>query len=291
MPANSTARKLLKRVLFPLVNERIYQLAQCAAKAWDIRTGVWAEPELQLIPFAVKPGESVLDIGANYGVYSYHLSRAVGKWGRVYAFEPVPFTYETCKLVGKFLGFRNVELIQQGCSDRSGTVSFTLPVQESGAISAGLAHLSGRNDRRPGKERYAIYDLTRELACEVVALDEFLPALSNLSFMKSDIEGADLLAMRGASRMIERHHPTVQCEINPWFLEGFGIAPQAFGDFFEERGYRMYHYEPSGSRSRLRAASLDALGTFSTHNYLFIHPSRAERFASLLEPDLCRAVS
>ena len=40
MPANSTARKLLKRVLYPLVNERTYQLVQCAAKAWDIRTGV-----------------------------------------------------------------------------------------------------------------------------------------------------------------------------------------------------------------------------------------------------------
>jgi FkbM family methyltransferase len=290
MPANSAVRKLLKRALFPVVNERTYRLVQCAAKAWDIRTGVWAEPELQLIPFAVKPGESVLDIGANYGVYSYHLSRAVGGAGRVYAFEPIPFTYETCKLVGKFLGFRNVEMIQKGCSDRTGTVAFTLPIQDSGAISAGLAHLSGRNDQRPGKEQYSIYDRTRELVCDVVALDDFLPALSNLSFIKSDIEGADLLAMRGAVRLIERHHPTIQCEINPWFLEGFGIPPHAFSEFFEARGYQMYHYEATEQRRWLRAASIEALGIFSTHNYLFIHPSRCERFASLLEPSLCDVI-
>ena len=290
MPANSPARRLLKRVLFPVMNERTYRLIQCAAKAWDIRTGVWAEPELQLIRFAVRAGETVLDIGANYGVYAYHLSRAVGSSGRVYAFEPIPFTYETCKLVGKFLGFRNVEIIQKGCSDRTGTVAFTLPIQDSGAISAGLAHLSGRDDQRPGKEQYSIYDRTRELVCDVVALDEFLPELPSLSFVKSDIEGADLLAMRGAARIIERHHPTIQCEINPWFLEGFGIPPHAFSEFFEARGYQMYHYEAAGQQGRLRAASIEQLGTLSTHNYFFIHPSRLERFASLLEQSLCYAV-
>ena len=90
--------------------------------------------------------------------------------------------------------------------------------------------------------------------------------------------------MRGATGLIERHHPTVQCEINAWFLEGFGIRPEAFSEFFEARGYRMYHYEATGQRRWLRAASIEALGTFSTHNYLFIHPRRHERFAALLEP-------
>jgi len=99
MGANSLARRLLKKVLFPFLDKRGYQLIQCVAKAWDIRTGSWSEPELDLIPFAVQKGESVLDIGANYGLYTYHLSRAVGPSGRVYAFEPVPFTTATLRLV------------------------------------------------------------------------------------------------------------------------------------------------------------------------------------------------
>src|SRR2546423_391591 len=99
--ANSALRRLAKQILYPVVNDRSYRYFQGISKAWDIRTGSWSEPELDLIPFAVRPGETVLDIGANYGVYSYHLSRAVGSSGRVFAFEPVPFTYATLQLVAK----------------------------------------------------------------------------------------------------------------------------------------------------------------------------------------------
>ncbi|MBI4489165.1 MAG: FkbM family methyltransferase [Deltaproteobacteria bacterium] len=59
------------------------------------------------------------------------------------------------------------------------------------------------------------YDATQEIWCEVTVLDDFLPNLMNLSFIKSDIEGADLLALRRAEKLIERHRPTVVCEINP----------------------------------------------------------------------------
>lgn len=86
----------------------------------------------------------MLDIGANYGLYTYHLSRAVGPSGRVYAFEPVPFTSATLRLVSRILHLGNVELIPKGCGDRAAKVPFTLPIQASGAISAGLAHIAAQ---------------------------------------------------------------------------------------------------------------------------------------------------
>src|SRR4051794_41410422 len=92
MAADSAPRRLLKRVLAPILNDRAYQLIQSVAMAWDIRTGAMSEPELDLIAYAVRSGETAIDIGANYGLYSYHLSRAVAPNGRVYAFEPIPFT-------------------------------------------------------------------------------------------------------------------------------------------------------------------------------------------------------
>ena len=283
MPADSSSRRFLKALLAPVLNERTYRILQAVAKAWDIRTGSWSEPELRLLPYAVRPGETVIDIGANYGVYAYHLSRLVGRSGRVHAFEPIPFTCQTCRIVGRFLGWRNVELIAKGCSERGGRVLFTIPVQESGAISGGLAHLAGRNDQRDGKAVYSPYEKTREVWCDVVALDDELPDPPNLSFIKSDIEGADLLALRGAARLIERHHPTVQTEIKTWFLEGFGIRPEGFTEFFGPKGYRMYHFETAGEAPKLRSVSIERLGSFSTDNYLFIHPSRLDRFAALLD--------
>lgn len=279
MPANTLVRRLLKRVLFPVLNERSYRIVQGLAMAWDIRTGSWSEPELDLIAFGVREGETALDIGANYGLYSYHLSRAVGRSGRVYAFEPVPFTSATFRLVSKVLRFQNVELVPKGCSDRAGRIPFALPIQFSGAISAGQAHIARRDDERPGKDRHCRYDETQEICCEVVVLDDFLPEVPNVSFIKSDIEGADLLALRGAEKMINQHRPTVVSEINPWFLEGFGIGVEEFVEFFLKKGYSIYRYEVVGGRGLLQPTAVEDL---VEDNYVFVHPHRRERFAPLL---------
>jgi FkbM family methyltransferase len=285
MGANSLARRFSKTLLRPLLNDRTYQYVQALAKAWDIRTGEWSEPELDLLPLAIHPGESVLDIGANFGVYSYHLSRAVGATGKVYAFEPVPFTFATLKIVSKLLRFRNVELFEKGCSDRAGTIQFTVPVQPSGALMTGQAHISHRNDDQPGNESQARWKATTSIAGEVVALDQFLNRLSNLSLIKCDIEGAELSAFRGASRMIDENKPTVICEINPSFLHGFGISLDELLDFFVKRGYGIYFYEAHPTPT-LRAV---AASEITEDNYIFIHPARRGRFAKILATDIQNA--
>lgn len=78
MGANSVGRRITKKALYPNLNEQMYKYVQALAMAWDIRRRSWAEPELDLLPYAVCEGETVLDIGANYGIYSYYLSRQVG---------------------------------------------------------------------------------------------------------------------------------------------------------------------------------------------------------------------
>ncbi|MDT7780437.1 MAG: hypothetical protein QOC99_2949 [Acidobacteriota bacterium] len=277
MGANSVARRLLKKALYPVLNEHTYQYFQALAKAWDIRSGKWSEPELDLLPYAVRSGETALDLGANYGLYSYHLSRGGGV--RVYAFEPVPFTFRTLSVVARLLRFRGVELVRKGCSDHGGQITFTVPVQASGAVAAGQAYIGGRNDEREGREGQVRWATTRDVTAEVVALDEFLPRVERLSLIKCDIEGAELLAFRGAVRLIGEHLPTVICEINPWFLEGFGIRLEELLGFFEERGYRLYHYRHEEGRGRLREV---AAAEVVEDNYVFIHPSRRERFAALV---------
>jgi FkbM family methyltransferase len=276
--ANSFARRLLKRALAPVVNETSYCYVQALAKAWDIRTGSWSEPEIDLIPYAVREGESVLDIGANFGVYCYHLSRAVGHSGRVYAFEPVPFTSATLRVVARLFRFKNVDLFEKGCGDRSARMAFRIPVQRSGAICAGQAHFALRNDDHEGKETQVRWHRTCELEADVVALDEFLPGLAELSFVKADIEGGELFAFRGARRLIERHRPSVLCEINPWFLDGLGLQVDDLTGFFFERDYVLYRYEERGGQWRLRSYVPEDI---VEDNYVFIHPCRRDRFAPL----------
>ena len=81
MGANSKLRRMIKQIIFPLMNAGVYKYMQATSVAWDISVGNWYEPEVDLIPFAVKRGETVLDLGANFGFYSYYLSRAVGPQG------------------------------------------------------------------------------------------------------------------------------------------------------------------------------------------------------------------
>lgn len=292
MGANSLPRRVLKKILHPLFNDRSYTYVQAASKALDIRSGSWSEPEIDLLAGAVRKGETVFDIGANYGLYSYHLSALVGDAGKVYAFEPIPFTFNGLKLVSKILRFRNVELNEKGCSNEKGQVTFSVPVQQSGAFSPGQAYIGSRNDEHSGREKFDAgnfhttyeqqvrWSETRDVTCGVIALDEFLPAVQNLSLIKIDIEGAELLAFRGAERLISKHLPSVICEINPYFLEGFGVKLNELTDFFFEKGYRLYFYDTKGENKFLRKVKVEEV---VEDNYIFIHPTRLDRFSAFLK--------
>jgi len=275
--ANSAIRRAAKSLLVPLTNERTYKYVQAASKALDIKKGSWSEPELDLVKMGIREGETALDIGANFGIYSYHMSRAVGRQGKVFAFEPIPFTFETLKVIARLLGFtHNVELIKKGCGDMNGPVTFAVPVQQSGAFSAGQAYIGSRDDDHAGKEKQVRWSSTREIEAEIVRLDDFLPPIDKLPFVKIDIEGAELLCLRGAEKLFDSHLPTTVCEINPWFLDGFGLKLNDLTEFFFDRGYKLYFYD----RSRLREVAPEDI---VEDNYVFIHPKYEGRFSGLIQ--------
>jgi FkbM family methyltransferase len=280
--ANSAIRKTVKKILSPVFSSGSYKYIQAAAKAWDIRGGADAEPEIDLVKIGLREGETALDIGANFGFYAYELSRAVGQSGKVYAFEPVPFTCETLVLVGRLLGFRhNVEIVNKGCSNENGTIKFTVPIQDSGALSTGQTYIAERDDDHQGKEEQVRWKSTRDIEAEVVRLDDFLPEIKELPLIKADIEGAELLAFRGAEKIIDKHLPTVICEINLWFLEGFRIGLEELTGFFFEKGYKLYFYTAGADGKKYLRET--APGEIGEDNYVFLHPSRAERFSGLIK--------
>jgi FkbM family methyltransferase len=281
MASNSLARKFVKRVLCLLMSERYYKYCQSMVMAWDIRTGGVSEPEVALIPFAVSTGDTVLDIGANYGLYTYHLSQAVGAPGLVYAFEPIPFTHSTLRLVTRLLGLRNVHIVPKGCGNRTEATAFVVPKQDAGPITAGLAHMATRSGGPEGRDPRLGGKADQQIWCEVVALDEFLPPVRELSFIKCDIEGAELFAFRGGERTISDHHPTILCEINRRFLEGFNIRLEELTSFFLGQDYALFRYD-DGARQLVK---VDNLEDVTDDNYLFIHSRRSQRFAAVIRED------
>jgi len=280
----STIRSFLKPIFFSLLNERSYMFLQALSKTRDILSGVDDEKEISLIPLLVHEGETVIDMGANYALYTYHASKRVGEKGHVYAFEPIPFTYEVCRKIARRLQLKNVHLYQKGCSNTNGKVAFTVPIQNFGAVSAGQSHLAIRNNERPGKEQHFKFSKWKTLHSDVVRLDEFLPGVQDVSLIKADIEGAEYYALQGAEKMITRYHPSILCEINPFFLDGFGIKRTDLISFFLDKGYGFYFFRAVGETGLEEVAAADVV----ENNYLFIHPERLPRVAHLLRPKVVR---
>ena len=90
----------------------------------------------------MKPGDTVLDIGANIGHYTARLSNLVGANGRVIAFEPIPETFELLACNVARLAIQNVTLINAAACDSTTEVGMAVPGFESGLSNYYMAHIS-----------------------------------------------------------------------------------------------------------------------------------------------------
>ncbi len=278
MSANSLPRRIVKRVARRVLDEDKYSYIQCGAKAWDIWRGSWYEPELDIIPFAVKQGDVVIDVGANFGLYCYHLSRAVGVTGKVWAFEPVPFTHKTLKRVAGVFSLKNVEVVPKGCSERNERITFSVPLAPMGTMSAGMAFIGTRTHDHPGRETQVRWQATREVSGDVVRLDDYMPSVADISFLKCDVEGAEPFVFRGATRLLDKHLPTLVCEINPFYLAGFDMQLDDLLGPLYARGYESYRLDDA-TKKLVRVKPTDIV----EDNYVFVHPRRRARLLALLQ--------
>lgn len=244
-PAETAWREVAKRAFWRLLPEGAYQRLLAYSKARDFTGGRFREPELDLIDSLVKPGSSAVDVGANHGMWTLALSRAVGAEGRVYSFEPVPFTFGVLSAVARRSGFDNVALINKGCSDRAAAMEMTVPLQRSGSSDDLQAHLSARGRSAAEDGRSAT------VLCEVTTLDAELAELAELdgiALLKLDIEGAELLALKGATDLIAAQRPAIVCEVDVDFLRGFDQEPGDVVSFLARWDYLPHIYEAGRRR-------------------------------------------
>lgn len=91
-----------------------------------LEQGDWFEDEIKFLRRLLQPGQRVIDIGANHGVYSLSMAQTVGPTGRVWAFEPAS---TTARLLAESIavnGFAQVQLEKSALSDRCGTATLSL---------------------------------------------------------------------------------------------------------------------------------------------------------------------
>ena len=153
--------------------------------------GAWEANYMALFDKLLKPGDTVLDIGANHGVYALHAALAVGPKGRVHAFEPNPRLARLVDFSLRLNGFGDYAVLHPvGVSDTNRTARLSF----SDAFSGGGSIVK---DQSGG--------LDQGVECRLISLDSlFADPKFQIDVIKMDIEGHEGLAIRGMQKLLER---------------------------------------------------------------------------------------
>jgi FkbM family methyltransferase len=174
------------------------------------------EPEFKILDTLVRPGDWVLDIGANVGHYTKRFSDLVGPAGRVIAFEPVP-TFSLLAANVQLLTHSNVSLFNAAVSDRLDVVTMTMPEFSSGLKNYYEAHLT------PGA--------TDGLNVLTLPVDS-LCITQRIAVIKIDAEGHERFVLSGMQDLIARSRPTLIVETgSEEIIQNFAALGYVFEKF------------------------------------------------------------
>ncbi len=181
---------------------------------------------------ALRPGMCVVDVGAHYGFFSLAAARRVGPGGHVFAFEPSPATVAVLQEHVRLNAWEGrVTVVPMVAGDRDGEVSF-FTYGTSMAASLGRANVKDLNPERP-KE-------VREERLPSTTLDTFCRSRGvTPGLLKIDVEGAELLVLRGAAGLLAGARPRVLCEIHPRQMENVGSSLAEFEAFVRQARYTI----------------------------------------------------
>lgn len=212
------SRTLIKKIVYKLFGEKLYQRAYVRGKIKDIKNGANLEAEAIFLKNFIHPNSTVLDVGANYGHYTIEIARLANQ-GRVYAFEPVPFTYGVLNKVVNYFSLPCVILANKAVSDRSGEVKMTVPLLDFGAPNTGVAHIGNSQSAN-----------VRTVVVSTLKLDD-AAIEGKIDFIKMDIEGHEPLALRGMQNLLLRDKPVILIEFSHACLKRAGFEPSEFANY------------------------------------------------------------
>jgi FkbM family methyltransferase len=164
-------------------------------------TGAVELPVQEALAALLRPGDLVLDVGANVGFLSVIAARLVGPAGRVVAFEPVPANARQVRRNARLNGIKNIEVIPVAVGDHTGRARLVL------ARFAGGAAL---------REAGAPPDACGEIDVAITTLDDWLAANGDRApaLVKIDVEGAEPAVLRGLAATLARAKPALLVEVD-----------------------------------------------------------------------------
>jgi FkbM family methyltransferase len=207
--------------------------------------GEYSEDEIRLLAPLLRPGDTVVEAGANIGAHTLPLARAVGAGGRVLAFEPQRLVFQILCANLALNSITQVEARQAAVGAAHGQLRVPpLPPDQT----ANFGGVSLRADG-PGE------------AVPVLPLDAFdLPACR---LLKADVEGMEHAVLAGAQQLVTRCRPVLYVENDRPANSAALIA------HLLKLGYRLWwHLPPVCRADNWRGESRDAFPGIVSINLL-----------------------
>jgi FkbM family methyltransferase len=227
------------------------RVAITPAEGYVFWSGYYEPAESILMAQLLGPGDIAVDIGANVGFHVLRMASLVGQSGHVYCFEPNPKCFGRLKDNVSLNGLTNVDCFPLGLgAQTTSTTLFVNPDGRNATLVEDPANQSGEG-----------------VQVEIRTLDEVL-AGQRVDFIKADIEGFELEALRGGEGIIRDYHPAMLCEYSEYYARVLGYEWRSVAAFLGGHGYRLYS---------MRGCLLDevyAPGALSNFNYIGLPDAR-----------------
>lgn len=184
--------------------------------------------ELAVWRSLIRPGDAVVDGGANYGYWTLVASRLTGPQGRVFSFEANPTTARRLSANIAASNCSNVDVYSFALGAEEGTAEIHAAADNPIAGHASLHRHEGWQWSESVTVRLARMD-------DVAATDNW----PRIRLIKLDIEGAELSALRGMERILRRDNPYLTIEWNTSAADGFGYHPRETVEFLRQLDFEL----------------------------------------------------
>jgi FkbM family methyltransferase len=191
----------------------------------------------------LRPGDRVVDAGANIGYITALFSRWVGPTGRVYSMEPEPGTFDILAGNVQRLRLENVELFPCALSSRSAPGVLAVPEYADGGENLYEARILNPAGAGLPAATVKADGGVRTVEVQLATLDGLLEKRADaLALIKLDVEGCELEAVQGATELVRRFQPVFLIEVSgdPWEP---GSRAAALFELMNGWGYGPYRLE------------------------------------------------
>jgi FkbM family methyltransferase len=192
----------------------------------------------------VRPGDVVFEGGAHIGTETHNYAALVGPTGRVVSYEADARLSARLRATLSRAGFTQCVVRGKALGAEPGHASFDAVAESSGNSGVGALSASGNPATADRVE------------VEVETLDQAMDEFGAPRLLVMDIQGGEIGALRGATRVLSEARPVIVLEVEAECLAPFGATPQDVFDILVAQGYTCWRLTRFGL-SRIESPAAD----------------------------------